>query len=96
MEPIHIVAAGPLPVDIASHQRPLALTATQRRTPPTRQCTLNYEEPLKVVSAIDDEWNLDLSSSLAEVASKFTQTWDEWSAADLFNFAVAPFFDPTP
>jgi Transposase len=28
------------------HQLPLALTATQRSTPTTRQCTLNYEEPL--------------------------------------------------
>jgi transposase len=30
------------------HPLPLALTPAQRRTPPTRQCTLNYEEPVLV------------------------------------------------
>ena len=30
------------------HPLPLALTPAQRRTPPTRQCTLNYEEPVIV------------------------------------------------
>ena len=28
------------------HPLPMALTAAQRRTPRTRQCTLNYEEPV--------------------------------------------------
>ena len=28
-----------------SHPLPLALTTAQRRTPHTRRCTLNYEEP---------------------------------------------------
>src|SRR5271156_1687953 len=33
------------------HPLPNPLTATQRRTPPTRQCTLKYEEPEKVVTS---------------------------------------------
>jgi hypothetical protein len=33
------------------HPLPRALTAAQRRTPHTRQCTLNYEEPVTLPSA---------------------------------------------
>ena len=33
------------------HSLPRALTAAQRRTPHTRQCTLNYEEPVTLPSA---------------------------------------------
>jgi hypothetical protein len=56
----------------------------------------SWRHMLESVSAIDAEHEMNISDTLSETVSKFTDTWNEWSATDMFKYAITAFLDPTP
>jgi hypothetical protein len=56
----------------------------------------SWRHMLESVSAIDAEHEMNISDTLSETVSKFTNTWNEWSATDMFKYAITAFLDPTP
>lgn len=51
---------------------------------------------LESVSAIDAEHGMNISDTLSEIVNGFTDTWNKWSATDMFKYAITAFLDPTP